>query len=88
MKPYSDDADDRDAARAARDAAEHEFGYQWANVAAILEADKSRIKALEDAITDAGLSLCEEFDNPIVKRTMRTLQAVMNDPAILKRQGI
>lgn len=52
----------------------------------------TRVFELEDAITEAGiiLSASEHSGTPYgdIKRAMDRLDGVMNDPAILKRQGI
>ena len=76
---------------------------KWEGVLTDLEALLAEIKALqqseqrvidlEDAITQAGLILSGPEDMPevarhVIKGAMKSLGSVMNDPKILKRQGI
>lgn len=51
-----------------------------------------RVEELEDAITEAGIILSkhETGSDPVavIRDAMRRLGLAMNDPAVLKRQGI
>jgi hypothetical protein len=74
-------------AKEARDAEDGQVGLRLE-----VERHKQRIIELEDAITDAGLILSAAENTPTpygdIQKAMRHLGKVMNDPAILKRQGI